>query len=219
MSMRRKGIVVLADDDADARAMAARSLERGGYDVIEVESGVEALELAGQPTVRLAVLEVTLPDMNGYEVCQELRRARGNELAIFFLSGTRTEPLDRATGLLFGADDFIVKPFDPSEFIARVNRFVSRNETPWREADTGGTPAAQNLTGREQQILELLARGQGQKAIAGELSISAKTVSTHIQHLHAKLGVHSRAELVAFAYYSGLVSPPVRQARVPVAAA
>ena len=112
---RRDGSVVLADADQQERALAADAFRRAGFEIIEVETGTEALEAARDASVGLVVLEVVLPEMTGYEVCRDLREERGDELAIFFLSGTRTESLDRVTGLLFGADDFIVKPFDPDE--------------------------------------------------------------------------------------------------------
>jgi len=207
--MRQKGSIVLVDGDHRERAITAKTLQRGGYETIELENGLEALDAARGTDVRLVVLEVALPDMTGYEVCRELRSEHGEELAIFFLSATRTDPLDRVAGLLFGADDFIVKPFDPDELLARVSRFVERRcGAPAQPPEP--VPAAGDgvpLTDREQEILDLLAEGRGQKEIALRLSISGKTVGTHIQHVHAKLGVHSRAELVAFAYREGLVSP------------
>lgn len=205
--MRRKGSVVLADGDKRDRAQAAETLRRGGFDVVEAETGFGAFIAARGEDVRLVVLETALPDMTGYEVCQELRREHGDALAIFFLSGTRTDPLDRTTGLLFGADDFIVKPFDANELMARVSRFVARTDS--RQAVEDESPAIiAHLTEREREVLALLAEGKSQKKIALELSISEKTVSTHIQHLHSKLDVHSRAELVAHAYREGLIGAP-----------
>ena len=150
------------------------------------------------------MLEVELPDMTGYEVCRDLRTEKGDEVPIFFLSGTHTDPADRVAGLLLGADDFIVKPFDPGELVARVERFVARRSTlPRRVADR---PAGQpHLTERETEVLQLLADGMKQKEVASALSISPKTVATHIQNLLGKLAVHSRAELVARAYQLRLV--------------
>jgi DNA-binding NarL/FixJ family response regulator len=202
---RRGGSVVLADADHQERALAADAFRRAGFEIIEVETGTEALDASRDEGVGLVVLEVVLPEMTGYEVCRDLREERGDELAIFFLSGTRTESLDRVTGLLFGADDFIVKPFDPDELIARVSRFVSRRAT----AKPDGTLVGRlRLTTREREVLNLLAEGRGQKEIAHDLTISSKTVGTHIQNLLTKFGVHSRAELVASAYREGFVGAP-----------
>jgi DNA-binding NarL/FixJ family response regulator len=196
------GAVVLADADRRSRESIAASLRRAGYETVEVESGVEALRAAREDDVRLLLLEVDLPDMTGYEVCHELRNGARHELAIFFVSGIRTEPLDRVAGLLLGADDFIVKPFDPNELIARARRFISRRPAVGDHSRNGSGP---RLTDREHEVLGLLAEGARQKEVAQRLSISPKTVATHIQNLLGKLGVHSRAELVARAYRLGLV--------------
>jgi DNA-binding NarL/FixJ family response regulator len=200
---QRPGSVVLADADRSARETAAASLRRAGFETIEVETGAEALRAAQEEGVGLVLLEVELPDMTGYEVCHELRREDGDHLPIFFLSCIRTEPLDRVAGLLLGADDFIVKPFDSNELIARVRRFVTRRPVA---TDVDGRGAIPRLTERELQVLQLLAEGGRQKEIAQRLSISPKTVGTHIQNLLGKLDVHSRAELVARAFALGLAT-------------
>jgi DNA-binding NarL/FixJ family response regulator len=197
----KTGSVVLADADRRARETTAASLRRAGYETIEVETGRGALGAAREDGVRLVLLEVDFPDMSGYEVCHELRETTPDGLAIFFLSGIRTEPLDRVAGLLLGADDFIVKPFDPNELIARIRRFISRRPEPSAAHRGNGRPT---LTEREQEVLALLVEGGRQKEIAQRLSISPKTVGTHIQNLLGKMGVHSRAELVARAYMLGL---------------
>src|SRR3954447_21417457 len=102
--------------------------------------------------------------MTGYEVCREIRQMRGEELLVFFLSGMRTEPLDRVAGLLLGADDFIVKPFDSDELVARVRRFVNR-KAMLRDV-TVGDPGSPQLTRREVEVLNLLVEGRRQKEIA-----------------------------------------------------
>jgi len=118
------------------------------------------------------------------------------------------ESVDRVAGLLLGGDDYIVKPFDPNELVARVHRHVTRRATPARSQLRHAAPI---LTRREDEILALLTRGHTQKEIAQVLSISPKTVATHIQNLLGKLDVHSRAELVARAYLLGLVEPDGRR--------
>ena len=115
-----------------------------------------------------------------------------------FISGDRVEPFDRAAGLLLGADDYVVKPFAPDELVARVRRLVTRFTPP------AGRAERPKLTRRESEVLHLLADGLAQPEIAAELVISSKTVSSHIQHILSKLGVHSRAQAVA-AVHRGLV--------------
>jgi DNA-binding CsgD family transcriptional regulator len=100
-----------------------------------------------------------------------------------------------------------VKPFDADELVARVRRFVKRVVSAPEQANAGNQ--APSLTRREQEVLELLAEGYRQKEVSVHLSISQKTVGTHIQNLIRKFGVHSRAELVAHAYLIGVVTPRV----------
>jgi DNA-binding response OmpR family regulator len=203
--------ILIAEADERASARLAAALQRTGYSTVEVGTGGEALEIARGRDVHLLLLEVTLPDMTGYEVCRMLRD-EGHDVPIFFLSGTHTDSVDRIAGLLLGGDDFLVKPFDPNELVARVHRHVRRRTTPAHPP----MHAAPALTGREAEILGLLTSGWSQKAIARELSISPKTVGTHIQNLLGKLDVHSRAELVARAYLLGLVQPGADRRRSDV---
>lgn len=198
---RKAGTIVIADGDQSERALVSAALTRAGYETIEADSGMAALEAVETEDVALVVLEVGLPDMTGYEVCREIRRLRGEEILVFFLSGMRTEPLDRVAGLLLGADDFIVKPFDPDELVARVRRFVSRKGLA--HMSDGGAARGPQLTRREIEVLDLLVEGRRQKEIAALLVISQKTVATHIQNLLGKFNVHSRAELIARAYQLG----------------
>jgi DNA-binding NarL/FixJ family response regulator len=199
---RKVGAIVIADGDQSERALVSAALKRAGYETIEAATGMAALAAVRDEGVALVVLEVGLPDMTGYEVCREIRHMRGEELLVFFLSGMRTEPLDRVAGLMLGADDFIVKPFDPDELVARVRRFVSRKGLTHMSQQSGAIGRPQ-LTRREIEVLDLLVEGRRQKEIAALLVISQKTVATHIQNLLGKFGVHSRAELIARAYQVG----------------
>jgi|SRR5919197_4546198 DNA-binding NarL/FixJ family response regulator len=197
------GSILIVDDDPGARALMAGLVQRIGYVPEEAETGEQALEAARRQRPSCVLLDVHLPRVSGYEVCRELRDQYGQELPIIFVTGERTEPSDRVAGLLIGADDYVIKPFDPDELIARVRRAISRSQPdtvrapPWREGF--------DLTIRERQVLGLLAKGLGQQAIAGELFISPKTVATHIQRILPKLGVRSRAQAVAVAHREGLV--------------
>ena len=120
-------------------------------------------------------------------------------------------------GLLIGADDYLVKPFDPDELLARVRRLTSRrSRRDFPRASNGGTRGFLGLTTREAQVLELLVEGLNQEEIAVRLVISPKTVGTHIQRVLSKLGVRSRTQAVALAAREGFfrVETEERPARV-----
>jgi two-component system, NarL family, nitrate/nitrite response regulator NarL len=201
------GSILIVDDDANYRAFVSTMLGRVGYGTREASSGEEALNSVRRERPSCVLLDVLLPGVTGYAVCRELRDEYGEALPIIFVTGERTEPGDRVAGLLLGADDYVVKPFDPDELLARVRRSIIRSQLDGpRRGDR--VRALFGLTDRERDIVMRLADGVGQKAIAAELVISPKTVATHIQRILVKLGVHSRAEAVAVAHREGLTRPP-----------
>lgn len=183
----------------------ARLLARIGYTAIEADDGSRAMEAAKRKRPALVLLDVNLSGVSGYEVCRQLRDAFGQEISIIFVSGDRTEPYDRVAGLLLGADDYIVKPFDEGELLARVRNSLRHSEPVTRGVVNGSRSSIESLTLREREVLRLLARGLSQPDIAGKLVISPKTVGTHIQRILGKLGVHSRAQAVVLAHEEGLV--------------
>jgi DNA-binding NarL/FixJ family response regulator len=198
--------VLIADHDQACQATVARLLVRAGLSTLEAASGQEALAAARAEKPALIILEVSLPDVGGYEVCRNLRDEFGDDVPIIFVSGAKTEALDRAAGLLIGADDYIVKPFDPEELIARVRRLLertapNRNSFPRLHHN-------HDLTAREVEVLRLLAGGVRTADIAVELVIRPKTVANHVQHILGKLGVHTQAQAVARAYELGVIEPP-----------
>ena len=202
---RTYGTTLIVDTDEDRRSALSKLLRRAGFDALEAESGEEALQTVRTEQPWLVLLDVALPDVSGFQLCRELREEFGEELSIVFVSGERTHPIDRATGLLVGGDDYIVEPFDSGELLARVRRLDERRRAEqsvlrWLE------PEVSALTQREIDVLRLLAAGSRTREISMALGISVKTVSSHVQHLLSKLGVNTRAQAVAFAYRHGLVS-------------
>ena len=163
----------------------------------------------------LVLLDVSLPDISGFEVCCELRDQFGDELPIIFVSGERTDGGDCAVALLLGGDDYVTKPFDTNELLARVRRAIARSRP---ESARLAAPRDFNLTSREFEVLRGLAQGQSASDIASELVISPKTVSSHVQRILAKLGVHSRAQAVAVAYQSRLLKASTEGAEEDAAA-
>ena len=192
--------VLIVEDDVASRTALSELLERAGYVVIAAETGEQALAALRSEKVQLAILEVRLPGASGYEVCRQIRAAFRDAVGIVFMSGERTEALDRVAGLRLGADDYLVKPFAHEELLARLERLLSRLPQTFANS-TDGTP----LTEREIEILRLLAEGLNQQEIAGRLFVSRKTVARHVEHILSKLGVHSRTQAVALAYRRGLV--------------
>jgi DNA-binding NarL/FixJ family response regulator len=190
-------VILVADGDPAFRALAAGVVEKAGWRMRQASTGQEALDAVDEQRPAVIVLEVRLEEPSGYEVCRRLREAHGEGLPIVFVSADRTESSDRVAGLLLGADDYLAKPVEPDELLARVRRHIVRLET-WNGAGV-------RLTSREHQVLELLADGLGPSEIGVELGISAKTVATHIEHIYAKLGVHTRAQAVASAFRLALV--------------
>ncbi|HSE82121.1 MAG TPA: response regulator transcription factor [Gaiellaceae bacterium] len=195
--------ILVVDNDPESRAAVSKLIAGAGFSPIEATGGGEALAVARKERPALVLLEVSLPDVGGYEVCRALRDQFGNELPIVFVSGARKESDDRAAGLLIGADDYIVKPFDPQELLARLRRLLERSG----EKGTRHVPsrAKLDLTVRELEVLRLLAEGVRPADIATDLAISSKTVSNHIQRTLGKLGVHTQAQAVALAYELRLV--------------
>jgi DNA-binding NarL/FixJ family response regulator len=190
------GGILVVDDDAGFRAYVTELLESVGYDTREVANGAAVLPAVAERRPSAVLLDVQLPGLNGYEVCRELRDRYGDAIAIVFISGERTEALDRAAGLLLGADDYLGKPVDPGELIARVRRLIER---PNSNGSVSLSKKLESLTRREQEVLDLLADGLRQEEIASKLVISPKTVATHIQRILGKLEVRSRAQAVAIA--------------------
>jgi two-component system nitrate/nitrite response regulator NarL len=200
--MSRSKILVV-DDDAAFRSFVATLLARAGFESDQAGSGNEALASARAGRPDLVLLDVLLPNGSGFEVCRELRDLYGDELPIIFVSGERIEPHDRTAGLLIGGDDYVVKPFDPDELLARVRRSLDRVDVNGRAALSG--KAVFPLTTRELEVLRLLAEENDPDTIAARLVITPKTVASHLQHAMAKLGVHSRVHAVARAYELGMI--------------
>jgi two-component system nitrate/nitrite response regulator NarL len=184
--------VLIADVDANARDELADVLFAAGYEVQQAASGDQAVAVARQNHPAVAILEIPLPVLSGYEVCRALKAEHGSGVGVMFLSGVRTESYDRVAGLLVGADDYLVKPYAADELLARVRALQVRTRPLARLA-------RETLSRRESEVLRLLSQGLTQHEIADRLSITPKTVGSHIEHVLQKLGVHSRAQAVAVA--------------------
>jgi DNA-binding response OmpR family regulator len=172
------GPILVVDDDKLFRELVTTTLNRAGYRAVEAATGEEALDLAERERPEVVVLDVHLPGLSGHEVCQKLRAGKDGP-NLLFVSGERTEAYDRVAGLLVGGDDYLVKPFAPDEFLARVRALIRRG----RHA----TPVG--LTRDERNLVGLLREGLGAGEIAKCLGENPNTVRDRIDSILRKLGV------------------------------
>lgn len=200
--------ILVVDDEPHIRELLALYLGREGYDVIEASSGEEALRHAASGTAALVVLDVMLPGIDGLQVCQQIRRV--SDVPVVLLTA-RTSDIDKIAGLRLGADDYITKPFNPEELMARVGAVLRRSgstsrqdveqviagrltvDIPARLASLAGEPLA--LTPREFDLLAAfvrmkeitLDREQLLDLAWGTSFYAARTIDVHVARLRDKL--------------------------------
>ena len=119
-------VVLVADDDDDIRDLVAFRLDRAGYEVLRAGDGQQALDLAKEHVPDLAVLDVMMPKLTGYDVTRELRANAATSRIPVILLTARVQEADVARGFEAGADDYVKKPFSPQELKARVQAVLGR---------------------------------------------------------------------------------------------
>ena len=202
--------LAIAEDHTIVRWALREALGRA--DDIEVvgESGTaaETIEMVKRDRPEVLLLDITLPDRSGFDVLAELRPLETAPLVIVLT--WHTEPSYAARAIAAGAHGYLTKSVEPDQLLAAI-RAVSRGEQvipPGIDqllASGDGHPASA-LTAREQQVMEMLARGLTNREIAEHLEISIKTVDTHRGHVLKKLGLRNNSELTRFAVKHGYVS-------------
>ena len=209
--------VLVVEDEPDIRHLIAHHLGREGFRCREVATGAEALRAVRTSIPDLIVLDLMLPEMDGFEVCRRLRGDAGTAAIPIIMLTAKSDEIDRVVGLELGADDYVAKPFSPKELVARV-RAVLRRARPdptrgvYREGpivlDPGrhtvmvrGAPVA--LTPKEFDLLQVLLEASGRVLSREHLltrvwgyahadAIESRTVDVHIRRLRAKLGDDGR---------------------------
>jgi two-component system response regulator ResD len=200
-------LIMVVEDEPNIGALVRTYLERAGFRAMWVRSGEEALAELGRHSVKLVVLDIGLPGIDGFEVC---RRIEGRVPVIMLTA--RDELPDRIAGLELGADDYVVKPFSPRELTARITAVMRRGERSAATEDVmelGPVTLAAGarevrvdsteieLTQREFDLLEFLLRHRGQVVTRDQLLESVwgfispgetRTVEVHVAQLRKKLG-------------------------------
>jgi DNA-binding response OmpR family regulator len=214
-------MILVVDDEANIRDLARLYLEKDGYQVILAQDGEQALKLVEENELALIVLDLMLPKLDGWEVC---RRVRTNSNVPILMLTARDDDIDKIVGLEMGADDYLTKPFNPRELVARV-RAILRRTTSSASSDSAGNDVRQvgsisiNPKSREVMVGEtriplrvkefdllltladhqniVLSREQLLDLVWGyEFYGQTRTVDVHIAHLRDKLGDNLTIETV-----------------------
>ena len=128
--------VLVLEDESSIRSFVVINLKRSGYEPIEAETGEQALEqLKQNPDIKVALLDVMLPDIDGFEVCRRIR-ASDSKIGIIMLTA-KAQEMDKVTGLMTGADDYVTKPFSPAELTARIDALFRRTGAEDAQTDGG----------------------------------------------------------------------------------
>lgn len=209
-----KHTILLVEDELGIRETVKIFLKSQNYEVIEAENGKEGLIALQNNDIHLAIVDIMMPVMDGLTMTMKLREV--SDIPVIFLTA-KTEDIDKITGLNLGADDYITKPFEPMELIARVNSNLRRYEqilnlkgstqTPSNQLIVGGLVLDQatkevfvngrsvGLTKKEFQILELLMSYPGKvysaeeiyESIWEETAINTETIMVHVRRLREKI--------------------------------
>ena len=141
--------VLVLEDEENIRSFVVINLKRAGYQTVEAGTGEEALEVVkANPDIKVALLDIMLPGIDGFEVCRRLR-SMDSKIGIIMLTA-RTQEMDKVTGLMTGADDYVTKPFSPAELTARVDALVRRSggEEPLSPDEINDPPFLLNTRNR-----------------------------------------------------------------------
>lgn len=189
--------VFIVDDDAAVRDALAGQMEAAGYDVASFASAEKFLDVCTQDTLGCIILDVSMPNMDGPALQDELAR-RGLKLPIIFLSGQGTIPLTVRT-MKAGALDFLTKPVEGAVLRARVQEALEQCALQQGQARISQAMSARlaSLTEREREVMMLALEGQTSKEIASNLGISFRTVETHRTRVIQKTGASNMLELAA----------------------
>jgi DNA-binding response OmpR family regulator len=199
--------ILLVEDSPDLAYGLQRNLEMDGYEVSLATKAMHALALATAENPDLIVLDLGLPDRDGYSVLEELRK-RGNRSPVLILSARNLEA-DKLQGFRLGADDYVTKPFSVMELLARISALLRRAPRAVPAGVSGAAapaPAALSdddlrerfgLTARQIAVARLLGEGYSNAEIAQQLSVSYFTARNHTEQVLGKLGVATRAAVGA----------------------
>jgi DNA-binding NarL/FixJ family response regulator len=211
--------ILIVDDDMTLRTALARYLGKRGYAVVDADSATEALLLFEQDPADLIVSDVLMPEMDGFEFCRRLRSTRLGQLVPFIFLSSKAEVEDRVQGHTIGADDYVIKPFEPRELLAKIEAQLERSRRTNAEiiriiqqsnvvaAAPAASPHPLPLTPAEEKVFWEVIQGFTNKQIGEHLFVSPRTVQTHLSNILNKLQLENRSQLVRYAFERGYKPP------------
>ena len=207
-----KDRILVVEDDAGISTLVAYNLEKSGFEPITAAAGEQALDIMTRERFDLVILDIMLPEMDGFEVCRRIRRGTIQQNVPIIMLTAKGQEVDRIVGLELGADDYVVKPFSPRELMLRVKAILKRHRPDETQSQilTAGNlhvdipkhrvrvnDETVELTHLEFKLLVTLMerRGRAQsrdillEAVWGVTAdVVTRTVDTHIKRLRQKLG-------------------------------
>ncbi len=211
--------ILIVDDDRTLRTALSRHLESQGYLVQDVESGNDAMQIFEDNLPDLVVSDIVMPGIDGFEFCRRLRATRAGQLIPFIFLSAKGEIDDRIQGHHIGADDYLIKPFDMRELVAKIEAQLERSRRTHAEilrliqtsnqmnGKTATAPSPLPLTPAEEKVFWEAIQGFTNKQIGDRLFVSPRTVQTHLSNILSKLHLENRSQLVRYAFEQGYGVP------------
>jgi DNA-binding NarL/FixJ family response regulator len=199
--------LLLVDDDPNLVLLVKDYLEFQGYEVTTAENGKEALEVLAKEIPDMIICDVMMPEMDGYGLIEKVRQdPRISWVPVMFLSA-KGQSQDRVKGLNTGADVYMVKPFEPEELVAQVESSLKqatrlmRHKTniSFDDSNRIQVPSNVELTPTETKVVQLVAQGLSNRDVAEKLSVSQRTIESHVSNMLNKTNLHNRTELARWA--------------------
>lgn len=198
--------VLLVDDNPKYLKDA---LPHYGYDVLTATDGIQALKILSENVFDIILLDVMMPNMNGWDTLKEIRKnVETKDIPVIMITAVNEEQ-KMVTGLMNGADDYIIKPFLLQNLLARIEAVLRRSRRNLqsnlsKDLTFTSTESLQTLTSREKEVLKLAAYGDNNKKIAEKLVLSEVTVKSHMNSIFKKLKVKNRTQAVLLAMQMNL---------------
>ena len=202
--------ILVVDDDKNTRLLLKAVLESANYTVSVATDGLSALSVMDKEHIDLAIIDVMMPNMDGWDTLKAIRKNKLTERIPVIMITAVSEDQKVVSGLKIGADDYIVKPFILPNLLARIEAVLRRSN--WQKDEVKKDKALNNdvnievLTPKEKEVLSYVAKGASNQEIADKLCVRDVTIKTHLNNIFKKLKVTNRTQAVLVAMQIDLIN-------------